>query len=82
MHYTLGWSQSVHNAQDYQCIMVLTWDFIEEPLSCSRVSLNVMAVSGPVEVGYKTRATPAVADMTIMILDTVNINKIVVGADS
>ena len=60
---------------------MLTWNFVEEPFSCSRVSLNVMAVCRPVKVGYKTGAPPAVADVTVVILDAVNVNKIVIRAD-
>ena len=66
----------------YRIFAILTWNFVEEPFGCSRVCLNVTAVGGPVEVGYKTGAAPTVADATVVILDGVNINKIVIRANS
>lgn len=62
--------------------MLHTWYFVKESFGCSGIGLNIVTIGGPVKVSYKTGAASTVAHVTVVVLNAININKIVIGANS
>ena len=60
--------------------MELTWHFVEESLSSTRVGLQVFAVFRPVKMCDKTRATLTFPNLLVPLSHGINIDEVVVGA--